>query len=87
LVASRNSTFVTLPSLSVAVAAMLMVRFGFHVTTTPSAGEVMLAVGGWASVTVGGWSGEGGGGGGVVLPTYRIFATEGTPAESTMKSM
>jgi hypothetical protein len=73
----KNWTFAAVPSESDVIAAMFTV-----------AGAAKLAlVSGWASVTVGGWSGEGGGGGGVVLPTYRIFATEGTPAESTMKSM
>jgi hypothetical protein len=41
---SRNSTFVTLPSESLAVAVTAIV--GFQAKMAPSAGEVMLAVGG-----------------------------------------
>jgi hypothetical protein len=41
---SRNSTLVTLPSGSLAVAVTVMV--GFQAKTAPLAGEVMLTVGG-----------------------------------------
>jgi hypothetical protein len=40
---SRNSTFVTLPSASPAVAPIVIV--GFHGKTAPSAGVVIAAVG------------------------------------------
>ena len=39
----KNSTFCTLPSLSLAVAVMVIV--GCHGKVAPSAGEVMLALG------------------------------------------
>src|SRR5438067_1643234 len=44
VVPSRNSTFVTLPSGSLAVALTVIV--GFHANVAPFAGDVMLAVGG-----------------------------------------
>ena len=44
VVPSRNSTFVTLPSGSLAVAVTVIV--GFQAKIAPSAGEVMFAVGG-----------------------------------------
>ena len=51
---SRNSTLVTLPLGSLAVALMVIV--GLYGKIAPSAGAVMLAVGGWlaggAAVTV-----------------------------------
>ena len=48
---SRNSTVVTLPSASLAVAVTVIV--GFQAKTAPSAGEVMLTVGGvFAALTV-----------------------------------
>ena len=78
-VPSRNSTAVTLPSGSDAAAVMVIV--GFHGKTAPSAGDVMLADGGWFD------GGGGGGGGGASLLIRTIFATDGTPASSTMKSM
>jgi hypothetical protein len=43
VVPSRNSTFVTVPSGSLAVAVIVIV--GFQAKTAPSAGEVMFAVG------------------------------------------
>jgi len=44
VVPSRNSTLVTLPSGSVAVTLMVIV--GLYGNVAPSAGDVMLAVGG-----------------------------------------
>jgi hypothetical protein len=44
VVRSRNSTFVTVPSGSLAVAVTVIV--GFHAKIAPSAGEVTLAFGG-----------------------------------------
>ena len=44
VVPSRNSTLVTFPSGSLAVAVTVIV--GFQAKTAPSAGDVMLAVGG-----------------------------------------
>jgi hypothetical protein len=44
IVPSRNSTFVTLPSGSLAVAVIVIV--GFQANIAPSAGYVMFAVGG-----------------------------------------
>ena len=55
-----------------------------------SAGAVKFAPSaGWVIVTIGGLWGGGGGGGGGGAPSLicTIFATDGTPAASTMKSM
>jgi hypothetical protein len=76
----KNSTLVTWPSTSAAVAASGIVTG--KVKLAPSDGDV--------SDTVGGWFGGGGGGcggGGPAGSRLTIFATDGTPAESTMKSM
>ena len=51
VVPSRNWTVVTVPSGSLAVAVMVIV--GFHGKTAPSAGDVMLAAGGWFCVAAG----------------------------------
>jgi hypothetical protein len=50
VVPSRNSTFVTLPSGSLAVAVTVIV--GFQSKTAPLAGEVMFADGGVLALTV-----------------------------------
>jgi len=69
VVPSRNSTLVTVPSASLAVAWIVMV--GFQVKIPPSTGYVMLTLGG---VLDGGGGGGGGGGGELftVMPDARL---------------
>src|SRR4029079_16353054 len=68
VVPSRNSTFVTLPSASLAAAWIAIV--GFQAKMAPVAGYVMLTLGGLL-----GGGGGGGGGGGAGLLTGMVDAT------------
>ena len=71
----KNSTLATVPSASAAFAASEI--FAGEVKLAPLDGEVSDTVGDWLD----------GGGGGGAESRLTIVATDGTPAESTMKSM